>query len=359
MEFSAIAAGNRHFYVPRYVIRVGGKELLGEGVEVVSLSVDEVLDGASRVSVTVLNHDLRWLSAPLFAPGNAVEVQLGYGEPLDTLFVGEISELRPSFPAEGPAQLEIAGHDLSHRLSRGCRFRPWEQVTDSDIAQQIANDHHLDPAGITTTTVRYPKVMQDGEDDLAFLRKRAEKNKFEVAVRERTLIFAAPQDQSTAPEVTTLKWGESLLAFTPEINTAHQVSEVTVRGWNPTAKREIVGKASWRDLWSNQPNRQSGGELVERLYGRIEACVRGEPVYTQEEAEQRARAVLKERADTFITGRGESIGIPQLRVRTSVVLDGLGPFSMKYYITGTTHTLSAAGYRTTFSIKGDTYARSH
>ncbi|MGE3539968.1 MAG: phage late control D family protein [Candidatus Tectimicrobiota bacterium] len=359
MEFAAIAAESQHLYVPRYSVRVGGKELLGEGAEVVSLSVDEVLDGAGRVAVSVLNHDLRWLTSPLFVPGNAIEVQLGYSEPLETLFVGEISELRPSFPAEGPAQLEVAGHDLSHRLSRGCRFRPWEQVTDSDIARQIANDHHLDPAGISTTTVRYPKVMQDGEDDLTFLRRRAEKNQFEVAVRERTLIFAEPQDQSTAPEAMALKWGESLLTFIPEMNTATQVSDVTVRSWNPTAKREIVGRASWRDLWGNQPHRQSGGELVERLYGRIEACVRGEPVYTQEEADQRARAVLKERAGGLITGRGESIGLPQLRVRTLVRLDGLGPFSMQYYITATTHTLSAAGYRTTFSVKGETYARSH
>jgi phage protein D len=124
------------------------------------------------------------------------------------------------------------------------------------------------------------------------------------------------------------------------------------------SQKEIVGKAHWRDLFGNQPDRQSGGEVVERLYGPVEECVRGEPVYTQEEADERALAVLKEKADTYITGSGESIGIPQIRVRMSITLQGIGPFSMKYYITGTTHSLSSSGYRTTITVKGDTYARS-
>jgi uncharacterized protein len=357
MQFSALETQNLHFYAPRYRLLVGGKDLVGEGAEIVSLSIDEALDAASRVSFSVLNHDLRWLRSALLAPGAEVELALGYAEPLETLFVGEISELRPTFPSDGAAQLEVSGHDFSQRLGRGCRFRLWENVTDSDIARQIANDHHLDPSGVKTTKGPHPKVMQNGESDLEFLKARAEKHKFEVAVRGRMLVFAEPQDQASSPEITTLKWGESLISFSPELNTTGPVSEVSVRGWNPAAKQEIVGKATWKDVWGNQPDRQSGGELVEHLYGPVEECIRGEPVYTQEEAAERARAILKERADTFIQGSGELIGMPQIRAGSSIILDGLGPFSMKYYITATTHSLSASGYRTTLRVKGDTYAR--
>jgi phage protein D len=357
VQFSAIENQNVHFYSPRYVIRISGKDILRQGAEVVSLSVNEVLDGATSLSFTVLNSGLKWLNSPLFTAGTEVEVAAGYKEPLEVIFNGEISQLRPTFPANGDSQMEVSGHDFSHKLSRGCRFRSWDNVTDSNIATKIAGEHGLDPSGVKATTVTHPKIKQDGESDLEFLKKRAAKNNFEVAVRGKQLIFAEPQDQSSAPEVTTLKWGESLISFSPELNTAGQVSEVTVRGWNPTAKKEIVGKASWKDIWGNQPGRQSGGELVEKLYGKVEECIRGEPVYTPEEANTRARSVLKERSEQFISGSGESIGIPQIRVRTSLILEGVGAFSMKYYVTGATHSISSSGYKTNFTVRGDTYAR--
>ncbi len=356
MKFSAIESQNIHFYSPRFEIRVAGKDILGEKAEVVSLTVNEIIDGASRVSFTVLNEELRWLTSPLFTLGGEVEVVVGYKNPLETIFVGDITELKPTFPADGASQLEVSGLDFSERMKRGCRFQSWEEVKDSDIAKEIAGRHKLRPSGVESTKVVHPKVKQNGESDFAFLEGRAKNNRFEVAVQGRTLVFAPPEDQASAPEVTTLNWGESLISFSPELNTAGPVSEVTVRGWNPTAKKAIVGKATWEDLPGNQPGRQSGGEIVERIYGRVQECVRDEPVYTQEEANERALAVLREKADTLIKGRGESIGIPEIRIRSSIILTGLGPFSMKYYITGTTHSISSSGYKTTFQVKGDTYA---
>lgn len=358
MKFSTIETQNIHFYPPRFEIRVGGKDILGEEVEVVTLTVNEIIDGASRVSFSVLNEDLRWLTSPLFELGAEVEVAMGYKSPLEKIFVGDITELKPTFPADGASQLEVSGLDFSERLKRGCRFQSWEDVKDNTIAKEIAGRHKLDPSGVKSTKVVHPKVKQNGENDFTFLEERAKKNKFEVAVRGRTLIFAPPEDQASAPEVTTLKWRENLISFSPELNTTGPVSEVTVRGWNPTAKKEIVGKATWKDLPGNQPGRRSGGEIVERLYGSVQECVRDEPVYTQEEADERALAVLKEKADTLIKGTGESIGIPQIRVRSSIILEGIGPFSMKYYITEATHSISGSGYKTTFKVKGDTYAGS-
>jgi phage protein D len=358
MDAATLGMAQQHFYAPRYEIEAGGRDVVGAGAAVVSVSVDENLEaGASRMTLTVLNEGLRWLTSPLLAPGTEVTVRLGYVEPLPVLFEGEITELRPTFPADGASQLEVAAHDFSHRLSRGCRFKPWEEVTDSDIARQIAARHHLDPSGVKATTVTYPKIMQDGETDLAFLRRRARRIDYEVAVRGRTLMFDRPQDEASAPEVVTLTWGESLITFTPELNTSGQVSDVSVRGWGPAAKREILGRASWRDVAGGGGDRVSGGALVEQLYGPVEDCVRDEPVYTQAEADQRARAALKERSDRFIRGSGECVGIPQIRARTAVRLEGLGPFSMTYYVLGAIHTIGSGGYRTSFTVKGENYAR--
>jgi phage protein D len=153
-----------------------------------------------------------------------------------------------------------------------------------------------------------------------------------------------------------------LLSFSPELNTTGVVNEVTVQGWDPMSKETIVGSAHWQEVWGNRPQRVSGGQMVEAIYRqgnrKPDECVRTEPVYTTTEAKDRALAVLKDKADTFITGSGESIGIPEIRVRTALELRGLGPFSMAYYVTGVTHTISGpGGYRTTFTVKSNTYAK--
>jgi hypothetical protein len=77
-------------------------------------------------------------------------------------------------------------------------------------------------------------------------------------------------------------------------------------------------------------------------------------VSSQEEAMAVARAELERRAIEYITGRGSCIGNPQLVSRKVILLKGLGSrFSGKYYVTSTTHTIDANGYRTEFVVKRD------
>ena len=75
-------------------------------------------------------------------------------------------------------------------------------------------------------------------------------------------------------------------------------------------------------------------------------------MFTQAEADQRAKAALNERAKQFLTGEGETIGLPELRPDRNVELDKLGaPFSKTYYIQQATHKIDANGYRTRFKVK--------
>ena len=77
-----------------------------------------------------------------------------------------------------------------------------------------------------------------------------------------------------------------------------------------------------------------------------------QPVFTQAEADQRAKAALNERAKQFLTGEGETIGLPEIRPDRNVELDNLGvPFSKTYYIQQATHKIDASGYRTRFKVK--------
>jgi hypothetical protein len=75
-------------------------------------------------------------------------------------------------------------------------------------------------------------------------------------------------------------------------------------------------------------------------------------VFTQSEANARAKAALDERAKQFLTGEAEAIGLPDLRPDRNVLLDKLGgPFSKTYYIQEATHKIDSNGYRTRFKVK--------
>ena len=75
-------------------------------------------------------------------------------------------------------------------------------------------------------------------------------------------------------------------------------------------------------------------------------------MFTQAEAEKRAKAALNETAKKFLTGDAEAIGLPDLRPDRNVSLDGLGEsFSKTYYIQQATHKIDGNGYRTRFKVK--------
>jgi phage protein D len=184
------------------------------------------------------------------------------------------------------------------------------------------------------------------------MKKLAERNHFELFVDERrTLHFAPPNDKATA--VVRLAYGEGLLSFKPEANLAGQISQVEVYGWDPKTKKQFIGRASAGEEsgLSGQSAGQKLNTFVRDPKKRPTLRLR-QPVFSQAEADQRAKAALNERAKQFLTGEGETIGLPDIRPDRNVQLDRLGaPFSKTYYIQQATHKIDTSGYRTRFKVK--------
>jgi phage protein D len=150
----------------------------------------------------------------------------------------------------------------------------------------------------------------------------------------------------------TLNYGEGLLSFKPEANLAGQVAAVEVHGWDPKQKKAIVGKAS-----AGEESGLSGKSAGQHLNGFVRDSRKKptlrlrQPVFTQSEADARAKAALNERAKQFLTGEGETIGLPEIRPDRNVSLEKLGAFSKTYYIQQATHKIDTGGYRTRFKVK--------
>jgi phage protein D len=355
MNFRAVAETYSDFYAPGYQVILDEGDIANQYfVEILSVTYEDVLDGADRFSITINDPGARWVDEVLFEPGKEIEIKMGYKDKLATMIVGEIISLRPSFPSDGTPQLEISGYDLSHQFTRVRRQRSFQKVRDSDVVGTIAGEakHKLNTQIKRTDTV-HPHIVQARQTDFDFIKGLADRNFFEFRVKGRTLHFQNSGRNRDA--VMTLEYGSSLLSFDPELNTANQVSEANVRGWNPGTKTEIIGRAKRGSEEARDRGRRSGGDIVEGIYGKVEERILDRPVFTQQEADNLANSVLNRLSQGLVTGSARCIGIPEVRAGENVELQGLGnKFSKKYYIERTTHTISSSGYTTTFSVKENT-----
>lgn len=364
MELTALAKIYGDFYAPCYAVRIGRSDLMrDQAVAVSQVEVDLVLGAASRFSFTVTDcyshklHSFRTGSGndvlELLTFGAEVEICMGYGDARSTptTMSGMITEITTNFPESGAPELSIAGYDHGFALTMGKNSRTWSRKSDSDAAHEIASFNNL-AAIIETTKEKHAQIEQNQESDWEFLKKLADRNHFELYVDERkTLHFGPPNDKAGA--VVRLVYGEGLLSFKPEANLAGQISKVEVYGWDPKQKKAIVGVATAGE--ESGRSGKSGGQHLNGFVvdpGKRPTLRLRQPVFTQSEADQRAKAALNERAKQFLTGAGEAIGLPEVRPDRNIELANLGiPFSKTYYIKQAKHKVDSNGYRTGFTVK--------
>ena len=361
-----------NFYVPAFSVEVGKakKDLLKENVEIFSVSVNNTLKGSDDFSMTINNpidigaNDFRYLKNNLFPidKDNDVIIKMGYGDrsALTTVFSGIITAIDVSFPANGVSQLTIKGFDRSHKMMKSQHSDSWgsdnNRVKYSDVVKQIADksQYRFGKSNIVDTREQHRQIKQNRQTDFDFIQKKlADEIGFEVFVRGEDLYFR-PRANDSADVVAELIWGRTLVSFSPKLNTANQISEVEVRGWNSAQQRAIVGRARRGEEHGRDRGRQSGGEAVAATQGDVVRHI-WRPVSTQREADDIAKSVLEKTALGFVTGSAESLGIPDIVPGRNIMLSGLGKtFSKTYYIEKVTHSISTSGYKTTFDVTENT-----
>lgn len=364
MELSQLAKRYGDFYSPAFSVRLSGKDLARELLAPVSqLEVDLMLGAASRFSFTIPNcydHEngvFRTIeSSDLLNElefGAKVELYMGYGDSksLPIVLKGVITEITTDFPEGGAPELTIAGYDHGFSMTIGKNKRTWSKKRDSFAATEIAKFHNLG-SNIEPTIDVQIQIEQNQESDWEFLKKLAKRNHFELYVDEHdTLHFTRPNKKQSA--IVKLEYGKALYSFRPEANLAGQISRVEVYGWDLRQNQQIVGVANAGEEYGRTGT--SAGQFL-RAFGpdpKKQPTLRiRQPVRSQAEAQKLAKNTLNERAEKFLTGDGECIGLPEIRPDRNVQLDRLGSsFSKAYYIQQATHKIDSNGYRTRFKVK--------
>src|SRR5258706_6356802 len=279
-----------HGLLSQFYISVDGladslaQELMGDLLE---LTVESSLHLPDVATIVVHDTRLKWLDDAKLEPGKGLKIGSRVTSAEHPLFDGEIVEIEPDF-RPGAQRFVLRAFDRMHRLSRGRQVRSFQNVTDSDLVNKIARELGL-KADVAGTGQLHPYALQANESNLDFLRARATALGQLLYADGTTLCLKAVRDEGSPVE---LKWAETLMEFRPRLTTLGQAATHTVRGWDPKAKREIVGQAENGNGAPKVGETRQGGALSKKAFN-IDAqlLTADRPVREQAVADRLAQAM--------------------------------------------------------------------
>ena len=335
-------------------IKVNGRQLDLAAAKLIRVTLDQALLLPDAFDI-VLAGGLEWLKDGTFDIGKEVKLELAQGSNTrKTLITGEVTGLMPTMTAFNEVQLQVRGYDKAHRLLRGRFTRSFVQMTDSDIAQRIAQEMGFS-SDIKATNEVHEYVFQHNQTNLEFLQQRAAAIGYQTGVYENTLYFVPVGDspEGGSAKATELTWGENLEEFEVLRTTPAQPTEVVVRGWDSKRKEAIVGQSQRSEAGPELEDTNTGGEVVKNVFNMdAPMTVSREDIATQASADRMAQAICDELQSGFTTAEGNATGDPNLRPGAEVEINGVGAFEGKYRISSARHCFDQLGYRTAFSVEG-------
>jgi phage protein D len=364
--FQPVLRSEVDYYVPQFEVRLANRKLPTDAVrDVLQVTYKDSLMEIDRAELTVNNWDaeklrFKYSDESLFVPGKQFELYLGYygRQPLRRVLTGEITSMRPAFPAGGPPTLAIEALDVLHRFRRKQESHTYLKKTDSKIAREVATrlkikDVRTDSKAEAKEEA-YPYIIQDNQHDIVFLLERARRIGYDLFIDElngKTVLHFGPS-QNVQRITTELIYGRTLTEFSTNLSTAQQVSKVTVLGWDNVRKKEIRYTALRSSLETKGVGAKGKQDEIDASYRDREEIIADKPVNSLKEAKTLAAETLQNIAKEMLTGTGSTVGIPDLRAGSILKLGGLGArFSGRYFVTSTTHTLGDGGYTTSFECR--------
>ena len=288
----------------------------------------------------------------VFKEGSRIDIEMGYFSQTQKLIVGEISSISADFANQEAVTVDIDGFDLLHRFSRGTVYRRFEGsnpdngIPDSDIVSMIAGEMKLKSL-VDPTPVRKGVRVQNHISNLSFLEELAKVNGYYLWVEEDNLYFKKEWPKHNTIE---FKWGLNLLNFSSRLSTTGLVNEIEVRGWDEKmtesysvrSKRSNKSSAAFAQTGRTQISLGSGGKS--------EMVIVDTRIADRKEAQRYAESLMMQQQQ-IITANGSCIGRPDLRIGTTLVIDGVGRFSGEYSTEEVTHTYGSSGYKTYFKVR--------
>ncbi|WP_371660981.1 VgrG-related protein [Streptomyces sp. NBC_00280] len=326
--------------------------------QLVSCVVDENVGLPDAAQLTFRDPDHEFLQATGITIGTPLKVSVVTvsGRARELLFSGEVTALELDRDSTGTFTV-VRAYSKAHRLQRGRKVVAYRNMTGSAIVRQVAARAGLTCGTVDAGKVTYKQLSQANVSDWDFLQFLAAESGALVRVDDKgKLQFTKPVKASGAPAPSTsssrnpmvLEYGANLLALRASLSAADGASQVEVRGWDVTNKKQLVSPAP--SVISETVLPGLSPQLASARFGKsAKLTVTDTPYRTLAETGQVAKAVAGQVSAGFAELEAVAEGNPQLRAGKPVALGNVGQaFSGKYTATAVRHVLEPhGGYRTT------------
>jgi hypothetical protein len=381
-------------YAPNFKIQINDQEIPAAlRASVTSVSYEDGMQAADRVEIGLANINLRWLRnhirglgfqpfptrvnlpggnsigapAGTFDLDNKLSLAIGYApDPLEEMFLGELTGVDVSFPNGGVPTMTLVAHDYLNRLSKGSYARGFGPLADALVVMILSVENRLLPLIDPTLTAASTALTalnvifkgtgtkQEEESDLELLTRIAAAYDADFWVDGDVLYLSRFLKEYT-PRLT-LTWGENLLNFSPRVSTIGQVAGVAMKFTLREIPLDFLVTVAW-DF-----DRESLSITVVPGKAAAAAKVVSEPAFTivdqtissPADIANSALVIVRElrnKLNNRLTGSGSAIGDPRIRAGAVIRLEGLGPdFSGNYRVKSATHSITTGGYLVNFTV---------
>jgi phage protein D len=341
-------------YVLTNRISIDGEFNSGVSRNLNAATVTETVDGLFACEIELLNHGATgflYFDRADFDFGKEIEFSIGLGASTESLFKGYITGLEARYLDGGGSRLTILAEDGLQNLRMSRRTRTFEDVTDEDVMNSIAQEHSLQTNFEDLSGPTYRVLAQTNLSDLAFLRQCARRLNAEIWLDGQSL-HVAPRSSRGADRLV-LAYGANLASFQVRADLAHQCTEFSVGGWDVQAKEAIHESADSSAISSELSGLEGGSSILSDAFGERKASIVHTVPLSVEEAAAVAKAEYQKKARRFVTGSGTADGDPRIKVGAILELSELGDmFDGDYYIVQACHNISLDhGYTTEFEVE--------
>lgn len=202
--------------------------------------------------LTFLDVDGKSLSEARISMGSEVTITgAGPAGQSLTLLTGEVTGLEAQIRGMTLRTI-VRGYTVEHRLQRARRSRSFVNVTDSDVARQIAAEAGLTPGDVRCSGFTHGYLAQVNQTDWEFLDARARETGCEFGVVAGEFHFRPSAAAPAAKEVA-IRYPADLISFRPRITAGNLTPDVEVRVWDPLARKAVAENVTMASGGADSP----------------------------------------------------------------------------------------------------------
>jgi Rhs element Vgr protein len=342
-----------------FTIKVDGAEIPKE-ILVTRISISREINKIPVTRIYISDGDLaketfEISDGELFLPGKKIEVSLGYSLDNKLLFKGIIITHAGKFINKKP-ELMIECRDEAVKMTIGKKFKHFNDVKDSDIAEELIGLYSGLSKDVEATTITHKDIVQYNLSDWDFILSRMDSIGNICLVQDGRITLKKPDLSGTT--VLDVLFGATIIEHQVEIDARHQF-KVKSHSWDYSGQEVKEGEGAEPAI-AKEPGNLPAADL-EAVIGIDNYNLVYAGKLADEELQAWASAKLQKQRLAKIRGWVKFMGFPDVLPGTFISLNGVGArFNGAVFVNGVNHEFKDGDWETEvhFGIKPEWFAES-